>query len=1087
MESATRGKIPYAKPIAIALALFVIYVLLGFFAAPPLVRHLAAGFVEKTLQRKADIGDIRVNPLLLTLEIRDFAIAEQDGAPIAGFKRLFADFQASSLFRRAWTFADIALDSPELRADIAPDGRFNIKALLDDLPKPEDKRHGALPRMLLQRVNVGAGVFSFHDRSLQTPASTVLSPISLEVHDLSSIPDSLGNYALSVRLPEGGTLGWKGEASLQPLTSRGSLEVKGAKLATVWKFLHDNLGISEPAGELDASLRYDFSYAGGATKLAADSYRIEARGIALATGGEKGVALALAKLALTGGATFEAATGKPWTAQLASAKAEIEGLDFTDRSRATPYNAVAKAVSVGFNAAVEASKEGSQARLDEMLVAIAELSAGPPGAAPMFKLEKISVEGGKVDVSGRQISLGKLAIAGGELGLVREKDGSLPLLRILAPSDEGLLRREIGAAKKEAKAEGKPWRTALEELRVEGVRIALSDHSFGAPIAYGVRDLRFTAHGYASDGAKPVKLEAALTLEQGGSLTASGEASVGGDRAELRAKLERVNLKPLQPVIASRARVTLVSADAFADVKVSYRRQGDKLGLRLGGTVRLDNLLVNEASSGERLVAWKSLSASGLSLGFEPNLLRIGEARVQGLDAKVVVFQDRSTNLARAMVVQEADASANKAQVKTADTEVLFPIAVDRVRLENGDVDFADLSLVLPFGTKVNQLAGLIEGISNDRQSRATLKVEGRVDEYGLARAEGTVKPFHPTDFMDITVLFRNVDMPPLSPYSATFAGRRIASGKLSLDLRYKIEQGKLAGDNRVVLEKFTLGEKVNSPSALDLPLDLAVALLTDSDGRIDLAVPVSGDVNDPKFDYGAVVWQAVKIVLTKIVTAPFRALASLFGGSGEENLESVAFDAGRAALLPPEQEKLKRVSEMLAKRPQLKLVAEGQTGPADRAALQQRDVVLAVDAKLGRPAPPPGAIDTVNVTDAKTQRALEALFVERNSDEALDRFAAEAGKARGKPVDRVNAALALVGRGSSDREFYEALLKRLNETAKLPDTALPQLADERAKAVTAHLTTKLSVPADRASARVAKAPGTAQQVKLELDATPVK
>src|SRR6185369_3089661 len=163
---------------------------------------------------------------------------------------------------------------------------------------------------------------------------------------------------------------------------------------------------------------------------------------------------------------------------------------------------------------------------------------------------------------------------------------------------------------------------------------------------------------------------------------------------------------------------------ASADLKISYRKRGDKIGLRLGGTARVDNLLVNEAGSKERLLAWKSVTATGLSLDLEPNRLNVEEARVRGLDAKIVVFNDRSTNIGKALVVQEADARANKATVKTADTEVLFPVAVRRVRIEDGDVDFADLSLALPFGTRVKQLAGLIEGISTDRQSRATLKVE---------------------------------------------------------------------------------------------------------------------------------------------------------------------------------------------------------------------------------------------------------------------------------------------------------------------------------------------------------------------------
>jgi len=170
-----------------------------------------------------------------------------------------------------------------------------------------------------------------------------------------------------------------------------------------------------------------------------------------------------------------------------------------------------------------------------------------------------------------------------------------------------------------------------------------------------------------------------------------------------------------------------------------------------------------------------------------------------------------------------------------------------------------------------------------------------------------------------------------------------------------------------------------------------------------------------------------------------------------------------------------------LAKRPQIRLVAEGQTGPADRAALQRRDVARAVDAKLGRTPAAGGDPEPVNVADAKTQRALEAVFAERSSDEALDKFAADTGKARGKEVERANAALALIGRASADRAFYEALLKRLVETARVTDEALARLAGERAQAVAAHMTTALAFPAARTATRVAKAAGEAQ-VKLELE-----
>jgi Domain of Unknown Function (DUF748) len=1080
-------KIPYARHFAFALAAFIIYTLFGFFAMPPILKHQIGKFAAETLQRKTSIGELRVNPLLLSLEIQDFALTEQDGAPIAGFKRLFADFELSSLFRLAWTFSAIELDGLDLRADIAPDGRFNILALLDSLPKTEPRPDARLPRALLHRLALKDGAISFTDRSLAEPASGKLSPIDLEVHEISTLPERRGDYTVNAKFADESTLSWRGDASLQPIASQGEFAFTGAKPGSAWRFLRNRVGLAEPQGSLDFSVRYRLGYAGGKAELAADDIKVSGKGIAVATTGAKNISLALASLEVTGGGALLTATrDKPWQAKLAALKFTAGGLEFTDGSRATPYRATFKEATGALSASADERANGPQALIEGIAVTLSGLSAGAPGAAQsLIALDSITLESGKLDLIERRLDAGRVTVSGGDLRLVRDKDGSLPALKLLAPADEGLLRREIGGLVKDAKAEGRPWRIALQELAANDTRVSLTDHTFGDPVSYDVRDLRFALHGFESDAKAPLKFDATLRLEQGGTVKADGEALLSGEQAELRVKVERLNLKPLQPAIATRARVKLESGEFSANLKGSYRKGAGKLGLRLGGTLRVDNLLVNEAGSGERLLAWKSLSASGLSLGLEPDQLKIEEAKLDGLGAKLVVFADRSVNMMKALILKPGDDTATQPAATLADTKPLFPVTIDRVRFENGVVDFADLSLVLPFGAKVHQMTGLVEGVSTDRASRASVKLEGRVDEFGLARAGGSVEPFHPTDFMDLNVIFRNVDMPALSAYSATFAGRRIATGKLSLDLKYKINKGQLAGDNRVVLEKFTLGEKVESPSALSLPLDLAIALLTDSDGKIDLAVPVTGDINDPKFSYGPIIWQAIRTVLTRIVTAPFRALGHLFGGGGE-SLEAIVFDPGRAVLLPPEQEKLKHVAEGLAKRQQLRLVAEGQTGPADRAALQQRDVARAVNTRLGRTPAPNADPDPVNVADAKTQRALEAVFIERQSEDALNRFVAETAKARGKEVSRANIALALIGTASADREFYAALQKRLNDSAQVPDAALAQLAGDRARAVTNHMTTALAIPAERAEARVAKSAGEAQ-VKLELDVTAAK
>ena len=194
------------------------------------------------------------------------------------------------------------------------------------------------------------------------------------------------------------------------------------------------------------------------------------------------------------------------------------------------------------------------------------------------------------------------------------------------------------------------------------------------------------------------------------------------------------------------------------------------------------------------------------------------------LSTKVLVNKDRSTNIGQAM--KPPGAAKPPADPPTAgETKTSeFPVSIERVNVEKASVDFSDLSLVLPFAAKIEDLSGTVAGLSTDRASRALAKLEGRVDEFGLARIEGKPRHLRSEGLHGSSRRVPQYDAALL--YSATFAGRRIASGRLGLDLQYKIDKGALAGDNKVELMKFTLGERIESPSALSLPLDLAIALL---------------------------------------------------------------------------------------------------------------------------------------------------------------------------------------------------------------------------------------------------------------------
>lgn len=1088
-----------SKPAMVAGALLLLYTLLGFFAAPWLVRQQFPQLVEQQLGAQGSVGVVRINPFLLTVEANDLAIAEKTGDPVFSIGRLFIDFETSSLLRWAWTFREIRLEKPVVNAELDARENLNIARLFaprDGQAAEKPAEPGGTPRLLLQQVVISEGIFQFTDRTLQPAAVARFDPVNFEIQELATLPEHDGEHRLSARLPGGGSLQWQGKLSLAPFDSSGSIELKDGKLATLWRFAQDRLALAEPAGAFAMGLRYQLGYRESALDLQIQDISFRLKDFALAKpGGE--VLARLATLALEGGnfdlqkrsvafgqvgigegrinlaldrdgrpdwgrllrepaktatpavqdAEPAAAPGPAWQLSLPKVAIGPLALSVEDHSRVAPLRLQIARAEAGFGFEARTGEQPQVTVTDGNLI-LRELQAGSsdPKEAPVT-LASVELAEGSFDLQKQAIRAGNLRLGGGRSQVMRDAEGQIPLLRMFTPL-------------KDSPPEKSAFSTVIDRIELSDHAIALSDQGFQPPLAYDLEKISATAGPLSLPPAKPLALALSLQVKQGGTLRAKGSIDLKQQSGDLKLELAGLALAPLETVLRQQTTLTLVSGLAGSSGQLRWN-SGKEPAVRYAGDASINDLELKTAASNEKLLSWQRFTASGIDYSSSDNRLAVSRLNLSRPYARLVVNKDRSTNLAAIRRPAPATAAAPATTPEPAAGQGLA-VNIDRVSVERGNMDFTDLSLVLPFSTYIQSLGGSISGLSSAPESRASLKFEGRIEDYGLARAEGAIQPFAPKKFTDIAVVFRNVELTPMSPYTATFAGRKIASGKLSLDLQYKLDNSKLAGDNKVLLEQFTLGERVESPNAVNLPLDLAIALLTDSSGKIDLAVPVSGDVDNPEFSYGHVIWQAIRTVITRIVTAPFRALGALFGG-GAEDLGDIVFDPGSARILPTEYEKLRRVAEGLQKRPQLKLLLQGlyhkdSDSRALRAQAVRADLAVREGLKLA-PGEDPGPVGFDN---AKTQRALENMLEARAGGTAVAQFAENFRKTAGREAPRVNPVLAVMGRGAGDRELYVAMHRQLIELQPLADSALPELAKSRADSIIRAFTTRLKFDAAR-------------------------
>jgi hypothetical protein len=422
-----------------------------------------------------------------------------------------------------------------------------------------------------------------------------------------------------------------------------------------------------------------------------------------------------------------------------------------------------------------------------------------------------------------------------------------------------------------------------------------------------------------------------------------------------------------------------------------------------------------------------------------------------------------------------------------------FPFKVKQFQIKDGKLDYADLSLRPRFAADIHGLNGMIVGLSSDAAGMAALELKGRVGEYGSADIEGELHPFDIRRHSDVKLSFENMEMADFTPYSAKFAGRKIQSGKMTAEIDYQVRDSKLRGENRVVLDKLLLGERVESAEAPNLPLDLALALLKDADGRIDLDLPVTGDLDHPEFSLGHLVWKAFLNLVEKVVTAPFRAIGHLLG-IDHEGLDRILFAAGSAEIPPPESEKLAALAKALLERPQLALKVQGRYQPdSDGNALKILAVKQAVYTGLGytpTPGEDPGPLD---YTDPSTRAILDSMAIQRLGAEAVaelrERFTlpAEATAASEAPAAAAETKTAAESVAPDPIAFYHELFSRVAAEEALDEEALSALARQRADAIIGEMVSAGGVDRARCSALEVSAAEKGEQgtvaVKLDLAA----
>lgn len=894
----------HRRMLLITAAVIAVYTLLGFAFAPWLIKKNAIESVRDLYGAELHIRKVAVNPFVLSMRVDGIEMDDPNGEPLASLDQFFINFQLSSLFRWALTFAEIRFDAPELIVNRYSVGDTNLNFLLQGTGAEEEStvaEDDAIPRLIVQNFAVNEAALQWRDAVPSEAVSTTFGPVNVQVSDLSTLPQREGQQEVVITTETAGTFSWSGTLQLNPLRSSGRASIEGSHFPLVSAYTKEPLGFEALEGNADVGLDYRIeTLADGQLDIDVDNFSLDFRDVVLWTHGR-------------------------------------------------------------------VADDGSDADRE------------------VLRLPAFHIDGGSLRLPEEEIAIGSISAEDGILSLYRAASGQLNVLaeQPSAGSDAEPSETNVDPAAPS------PWALTVDKVDILRTEIGLIDDSVRPQAEIGVRNLNIGLADISNERGDRFPTEVSLETRGGGNVALSGETGVLPDvSADLEVSVDGIALAFLHPYIKSLADVNLDSGAIGMQAQIHV---GADEQLAVKGDIAVTEFLITETDEGTRLGSWDNIAANQLTFSLSNETLDISEIQVDRAYGDILITEDGAINLGRAAlgeqvveaeeVESEAEQEDAAAEEPTAEEPLPLTVTIGRVVVNDAAADFEDRSLPLPFDVKIAELSGTLTTIASASSEPSEAALEGKVDEFGLVRISGTMTPLQPALNTDLKVDFENVEMPKFSAYSVPFAGREIDSGKLDLFLGYRLENSALVGENKIVLRDFELGKKVDHPGASSLPLGLAVALLKDADGTIDIDLPVRGNVDDPEFRYGRVIGKALVNLVVKIATSPFALLGKLVGVEADE-LEYIAFQDGRADLTPPEQEKAGKLAEALALRPELTIEVQGVIDrEVDGLALRTAKLDALVDEQIDA--------DTAEDSDeasyaARRAEVLEGMYGEKDALQAL-------------------------------------------------------------------------------------------------------
>jgi uncharacterized protein involved in outer membrane biogenesis len=637
---------------------------------------------------------------------------------------------------------------------------------------------------------------------------------------------------------------------------------------------------------------------------------------------------------------------------------------------------------------------------------------------PPATIGKLTIREISADPGARHLELGSVVLERSNLSVRRANNGRFNLQDWYVPPAAG---NAVATANRPAASGAAPWTLLAKSVEIDRLSLDYADSLVDRERRLPRMTLNAKASSVTLDPSKQASFDATATFVDGARLSARGSIRPVPLDVDAQMQVRRASLTYVDPYVEPYLNLTIARGQVWSTgrLRLSSTSSGELSRIGFNGEVSFNDFSALDKVSSDDFMRWSALVTPSVKVDWRParpgdSLIEVGDVAIVDFYARVILSSAGRLNLSDIVVDRKleatpvslttaqpdldkpADASGvagstapptaapatgplNKTPASAAPATPQPTLRIGTIRVAGGNINFTDNFIKPNYTANLTQLNGSIDAIASDRSEPSEVAVSGRVDDDAPLEITGKFHPLPPNRFIDLRAVASGFDLPKISPYSGRWAGYSIEKGKLSADVRYRIDGDKLQATNKLVINQLTFGPKVESPTASKLPVLLAVSLLKDRNGNIDLDIPISGSLSDPQFSVGALIWKVIGNLIVKIVTSPFSFLASLGSGAAANDISYIEFAPGASTLDDEDRNRLDALAKGLTERPALSLEIAGYGDEAgDRIGMQQarleqtlRSLKFAEMRRANRTAELP-SIDAITVDPTERPALLE-------------------------------------------------------------------------------------------------------------------